>query len=72
MQALYLDTIDMNCINRSAYNQPEEVAVNVPGPPGTAIPLPVPPRPPSLFEEATELYQVFNLTCLLINVLNVR
>ena len=61
MQALYLDTIDMNCINRSAYNQPDEITPAVQGASGTASPVPLAPRPspPSLFEEATELYQVF-------------
>lgn len=95
MQALYLDTVDMNCIIRSGYNNSsgpstnqqatsgEEVAcssssgataVSADSTPctssgdtvacagGSTVPAAVQPRPapPSLFEEATELYQVSN------------
>ena len=78
MQALYLDTVDMNCIIRSGYNNqsttnqqaveeaPAVIASTstpstneVTG--GAAVQVTAQPRPapPSLFEEATELYQVF-------------
>ncbi len=69
MQALYLDTVDMNCIVRSGCNESsssttEEAPNSTIGasgglPAATTTGLPVPrPAPPTLFEEATELYQV--------------
>lgn len=70
MQALYLDTVDMNCIVRSGCNESssssttEETPNSTSGasgglPAATTTGLPAPrPAPPTLFEEATELYQV--------------
>ncbi|XP_046631781.1 BTB/POZ domain-containing protein 7-like isoform X1 [Daphnia pulicaria] len=70
MQALYLDTVDMNCIVRSGCNESssssttEETPNSTSGasgglPAATTTGLPVPrPAPPTLFEEATELYQI--------------
>jgi hypothetical protein len=69
MQALYLDTVDMNCIVRSGCNEssssstteetPNATSGASGGLPATTTGLPVPrPAPPTLFEEATELYQV--------------
>lgn len=60
MQALYLDSVDLNCIVRSGYptsvGQDDANATTSSGV-ATATVLPA-PRLPTLFEEATELYQV--------------
>ena len=66
MQSLYLDTVDMSCIVRSGCNESStseeapSAAGGASGVPSTsAAGLPAArPAPPTLFEEATELYQV--------------
>lgn len=67
MQALYLDTVDMSCIIRSGPSESSSTTEEAPsstngaaaGLPAAATGLPVSrPIPPTLFEEATELYQV--------------
>lgn len=65
MQALYLDTVDMSCIVRTGCHEPsvsEETpnstgASNATAASTTGLPV-TRPAPPTLFEEATELYQV--------------
>lgn len=75
MQALYLDTVDMNCIVRPppvqvpvapiAQQVTQQQASNIPAASdevltSNSVPAVQPrPAPPSLFEEATELYQVY-------------
>ncbi|KZS20813.1 BTB/POZ domain-containing protein 7 [Daphnia magna] len=67
MQALYLDTVDMSCIIRSGPSESSSTTEEAPsstngaaaGLPAAATGLPVSrPIPPTLFEEATELYQI--------------
>ena len=68
MQALYLDSVDLNCIVRSGYStsvgQEDANAATSGGSGGVAAATVAPaPRLPTLFEEATELYQVFFYLC---------
>lgn len=60
MQALYLDSVDLNCIVRSGYSASvgqEDANTATSGGAAAATVLPA-PRLPTLFEEATELYQI--------------
>lgn len=65
MQALYLDTVDMSCIIRTGFSEPSSTTDETPSstngtagvPTTTGLPV-TRPVPPTLFEEATELYQV--------------
>ena len=68
MQALYLDSVDLNCIVRSGYSASvgqEDANTATSGGAAAATVLPA-PRLPTLFEEATELYQVISI-CHLLN-----
>jgi len=57
MQALYLDSVDLNCIVRSGYPASAQEEASTAS--ATVVVATVPtPRPPTLFEEATELYQI--------------
>ena len=56
MQALYLDTVDMNCIVRATTVTPDPESASHTSTAHTAASVSAPA--PSLFDEATELYQV--------------